>query len=229
MRTAYPLSPERIKRFWSNVDKSGECWVWTATLSKGYGRFRNDGRYDRASRIAWYLTYGRIPDNFIVCHHCDNPSCVNPNHLFLGTHKDNAQDKVRKGRAQWGEQATLGKLNREQVFEIRNLYLQGVSQRELARRHGVTSKAIKKILTGEHWKNLADEDQWPNIHRDYKPNRQFTDDQIRDIRSQFSQGVTKTELAKRFKYSWRGIDFILKGKLYPHVKDVPGNDRECNR
>ena len=88
-----------MERFWAKVDKSGDCWLWTASKTKeGYGYFRFDGAMRKAHRMSWLLTNGEIPEGMLVCHTCDNPSCVNPKHLWLGTNRDNMDDMNAKGR-----------------------------------------------------------------------------------------------------------------------------------
>ena len=100
------LTPSDRVRFWSKINKDGPtvphmkspCWVWTAAKSKGYGHIRIDGRVLISSRVMWIIQNGSMGGNDCICHRCDNPSCVNPMHLFIGTHKDNAIDRENKGR-----------------------------------------------------------------------------------------------------------------------------------
>jgi hypothetical protein len=90
---------DRTAIFWSYVDKTGDCWLWTKSCtSKGYGQFKFKEQKDTTHRIAWKLTHGPIPDGLLVLHRCDVRNCVNPAHLFLGTPKDNTQDMMSKGR-----------------------------------------------------------------------------------------------------------------------------------
>lgn len=85
--------------FWSRVDRSGDCWLWTASkTARGYGKLRVDGKQAYAHRVAYELTNGAIPDGLVICHHCDNPPCCNPAHLFMGTQGDNMRDRDAKGR-----------------------------------------------------------------------------------------------------------------------------------
>ena len=88
-----------MDRFWAKVDKSGDCWMWTASKhQKGYGQVRIEGKLYRAHRLSYEWTYGSFDKKLCVCHKCDNPSCVKPEHLFLGTVTDNMRDMCVKGR-----------------------------------------------------------------------------------------------------------------------------------
>ena len=143
---------------------SGGCWIWTGLVNRsGYGQIRAGSRKDgglhteSAHRVAWKLYCGPIPDGkgehgTCVCHHCDNRLCVNPAHLFLGTHSDNMTDKKKKGRVsrQYGETNRSAKLTAAQVVKIRSI---GRSKplREIAARFGVSAKQISRILRREKW------------------------------------------------------------------------------
>ena len=138
-----PTTPEN---FWSRLRDEGECRVWARLQNPGgYGQVVFLGRQRLAHRIAWTLVNGPIPPGMLVCHHCDNPPCCNPDHLFLGTHKDNSQDMWRKGR-QVGSKGLL-KLSVEQRAEIRAAYAAGgISQSELAAQYGVSQSLISKTV-----------------------------------------------------------------------------------
>lgn len=97
----YEMTPHDTAVFWSYVNRSGDCWIWKAGKQKGYGRFVINGKTYRSNRIAYSLIKGPIGKGLCVCHKCDNPCCVNPDHLWLGTSRDNTRDMIRKRRHDW--------------------------------------------------------------------------------------------------------------------------------
>jgi hypothetical protein len=154
-------------RFWSKVSRCGpdDCWHWTAgTASKGYGRFKI-GRSDvAASRVAWAIANQRDPGDLIVRHKCDNPPCCNPAHLELGTHADNAQDKVKRGRArtgrQDGERNGHATLTIEQVGKIVEAFRAGLNNQQIAYRFPVGHSLVSRIRTGRSWRREAEAFGW---------------------------------------------------------------------
>ena len=145
------------ERFEMKVNKETTpegCWLWTAcTTPAGYGQIRVNGKSTQAHRIAWELANGPIPPGLDVLHHCDNPPCVNPKHLFLGTDVENQQDCVEKGRhnPNCGEDRPNAKLSIIAVQEIRESKL---SAYKLATKFSVSRSAIRAVLDGRNWKQV---------------------------------------------------------------------------
>lgn len=144
-------------RFWAKVDRSGECWLWQgATVTGGYGLFRLDGHNQLAHRVAYALTYGPIPDDVLAGHHCDTPACCRPDHLFLGTHLENARDRDSKGRLPLGNGRAGAKLTPGDVQEIRRRHAAGeATQGELAHAFGVDRSKISRIVARKSWNHVA--------------------------------------------------------------------------
>lgn len=139
-----------VQRFWSKIDKSGDCWLWIGSVnSAGYPRIQIGETMIYGHRFSWELAYGPIPEGMMVCHHCDTPRCVNPSHLFLGTAADNARDMAAKGRVRWGKGNTV--LTEDQARAIR---MSTESYRALAEQYGVSLGTIGHIKMGRTWKNL---------------------------------------------------------------------------
>ena len=175
------LTPAQEARFWANVDKNRPipahvntpCWLWVAAkVRSGYGRFWVSGKMLRAHRVAWMITQSPIPHDICACHRCDNPCCVNPSHLFLGTHADNSADRevkkrsnpprgdnhhsrihperIARGEAQGGAKLTVSK-----VLDIRARHAAGgITQRQLAILFGVCFQSINLIVHRKIWKHL---------------------------------------------------------------------------
>jgi hypothetical protein len=149
----------RIKDLFAHydVDENG-CWIWRGAVNgEGYGSNRRGGKTVRMHREYYKHFNGEIPDGLQVCHECDVPRCVNPNHLFIGTNLENAHDRDRKGRTilpPRGELHNKAKLTRAQVVEARRLWKCGQSIRGLARMYGLHHKSMSKALKGESWSNV---------------------------------------------------------------------------
>lgn len=153
----YRRKPEVIaERFFSYVEKTETCWIWTGDISDGgYGVFTVAGKQPvRAHRWSWEHHMGPIPKGLCALHKCDIRICVNPFHLFLGTRTDNAEDRDKKGRTFKGEQLPNSKLTGNAVLEIRRLYASGRSQQSIADKFGVTQPTIGKVIRGINWKHI---------------------------------------------------------------------------
>lgn len=151
-------------RLWPRLRIVGRCLEWSGTRNAhGYGSLRVDGRLIRAHRYAWQLCFGPIPDGLDVCHHCDNPPCCNPAHLFLGSASDNGMDMSAKGRhgsrtrpdrVAAGERHGSAKLTVEDVLAIRaKAHIRSVSS--LAREYGVVRSTIRSIRDEKTWKGTS--------------------------------------------------------------------------
>lgn len=146
-------------RFWNKVTFTESCWLFRFPLDKGgYGRIRFQGKNSAAShRVAWQLCNGPIPDGLWVLHKCDIPACCRPDHLFLGTHQDNVDDMMRKGRKHDfnGEAHPGSILTAKQVIEIQRKYMsEYITQRELGEIYGVCQGTISAIITKKTWGSI---------------------------------------------------------------------------
>jgi hypothetical protein len=171
------LGMSEAERFWykvSFIDKSGECWEWPGFTDRhGYGlvsRVR-DGSSSTitASRFMWELTHCQVPEGFEVCHRCDNPPCVRPDHLFLGTHADNIHDAQSKGRiptarppiraahhGSSGENSRFAKLTGEAVRQLRATYAAGDrNMSQLASDYGLNISNVSRIIQRKQYRNVA--------------------------------------------------------------------------
>lgn len=175
-----PFNESAYRRFWLKVEKGEGCWLWQGKPGQdGYGQFRSGGEGSptlRAHRAAWAFWHGEMPpDDLLVCHRCDNPLCVRPSHLFLGSPAENSADMVAKARQTrgeahpnfgkaWGkatpEQRARGsrngaaRLDEDAVREIRRLYAAGHRQVDLAKQFGTPQPNISKIVRREAWTHL---------------------------------------------------------------------------
>lgn len=149
-----------VERFMAKVDRSGgeeSCWIWTARKTpQGYGRFSVKGVSSLAHRVSFEIHTGVVAVGLCVLHRCDNPSCVNPKHLWVGTNFENVQDKVSKGRHHNSAGMANGnrKLSESDVIEIRALVAQGVKRSEIAAKFGIVASYVNAISAKKTWRTL---------------------------------------------------------------------------
>jgi hypothetical protein len=153
------VSAKLAERFWEKASvpfHDDGCWTWSAyRYPNGYGYFGLAARTARyAHRMAWELTHGPIPDGLFVLHRCDVRACVNPAHLFLGTHDDNMNDAKAKGRTPRGCRNGMAKLSDDRVREIRAAKARGDVQRAIARDFGVSPMTVSRIVNGALWRSV---------------------------------------------------------------------------
>jgi len=153
-----PREQDIIDRFLSKTKISDAgCWEWTGALNLGYGVFGLFGVARPAHRVSWGLFKGELPKELFICHKCDNRKCVNPDHLFLGTHQDNMDDMVRKGRTpnRVGSNNGFTKLTEREVRIIRamrNVYK--VPYKKIQSAYGLSLTGVRLIVTGQRWKHV---------------------------------------------------------------------------
>ena len=153
------------RRFFRYAIQQDGCWGWSGKgLCRGYPLIRTTTQSYRANRVSWMIHRGIIPEGMHVLHHCDNPICTNPDHLFIGTHLDNINDMIAKGRGVFqvapeklrhaGSEHGNSKLTEHDVIEIRNLRAGGMRQWEIAKRFGITRGNVGHIVRRQAWAHV---------------------------------------------------------------------------
>lgn len=215
-----------VKRFWSFVDKQEGCWEWTGSLFKqGYGQFSYNRKNTKAHRISYLIHFGELPADLLVCHKCDNRKCVNPQHLFLGTHYDNVQDQISKNRRHdvTGEKNGKSKMTIESVLELVRIVGSGqMSQNEAAKYFGISQGVISGIMLGKRWSYVT------GIKKRQSMKGQacgeghgfsvLTEDKVKEMRELYaSKRYNNKELAIMFAVSSGTVSNVITRKYWKHV------------
>lgn len=202
---------ELMDRFYQKFDRTENgCWEWHASmLPNGYGAIQYHRQKTGAHRVSWIIHYGEIPSGLFICHKCDNKKCVNPEHLFLGTAKDNARDRANKGRSF----RPIGELNSQikmigsrRTEALREFRISLETVDVVAKKHGVSTAWFYKqdVRRGK-------------AKGERNCTAKLTNKDIGDIRSLFLNGRSVASIARQYNVAWPTIDRIKKGKGWKHV------------
>jgi len=204
----------------TKINNNG-CWKWQGSLSKwGYGDVRigpvSNKRHVNAHRAAWLYFNESIPSGLFVCHKCDVRSCCNPDHLFLGTAKQNQQDMIKKNRKNVlkGDACPYSKRNEKTVIEIIQMLASGANCAEVGRRFNIDRRQISDIKRGRRWGHIGDRTgikiiRANSVHLDEKT--------AKEIKLKFKDGARIVDISKEYAISRSTIDDIKKNKTWKHV------------
>lgn len=222
------ITPTAIARFWARVNKEGpvhpvlgtRCWEWTGCRVRGYGQlFRAPGTPDRTHRISWELAHGAIPPGMYVCHKCDNPPCVNPEHLFVGTSSDNHRDCVAKGRtrhptgdAHWTRRMPERLPTADEHWTRRHPELLPRGDRSGPRKHPETRPRGDRHGSRTHPESTAKGER--NGHA------RLTAAQVVDMRRRFTEGERVVDLAREHSVHAATVWDAVHCKTWRHISSV---------
>lgn len=235
-----------VEKFWSAVEKRQDgCWAWTkGKNSTGYGVLYGQLGAVLAHRFSYELHKGPIPRNLFVCHTCDNPECVNPDHLFAGTARDNVRDCMSKGRkptppvfygddhylrrnphlAKRGEQIGTSKLTTPAVVSLLKDRAKGHSFGKLARAYGLDKSTVQDICAGRRWRHVLGIDGAPSlaellaVEGNRRPSAKLTEDQVSEVKARLASGETGRSIAKAFGIHFGTVSDIRCGKIWKEVR-----------
>lgn len=220
-----------LERFWSKVSLEGplhpvlrtRCWVWLGAHQQGreYGVFRLRGRVMPAGKAALILSGVVVREELLICHRCDNPPCVRPDHLFQGTDKANAEDMVLKGRSSSGTKHYRALLTEDDVQTIVAAHLAGETGASLALRFGVSRSAVGAILQGTQWKCLTGGQVHSRgkVRGEEHHHAKLTEDQVVALRKSWRTGkLNISQTARDLGVTRNTLRFALQGKTWANIK-----------
>lgn len=199
--------PDVMSRFESKIRVTPGCWIWQGVVSKGYGQFDVGATRHGAHRYSYEQYVGPIEGGLFVCHKCDNRLCVNPDHLFLGTHKENMADMVSKGRSSrvCGSAQNMAKLTEDDVRKIRSM---SGTFKSIASAFGINESTVSVIRSRKSWAHL---DTHHSVTLHQKSNVKLTNEIAQAIRA--DQRVQR-DIAREYGVSEATVSMIKSGKIW---------------
>lgn len=212
-------------RFWARLDTTGDCWEWRGATTAGYGRVTIGGQSYVASRVAYFLAHGELPTGLHVCHICDNPPCCRPEHLFLGTDKENAADKVAKGRFvrvyTRGELNGQARLTNEQACEIARRYAAGEVLSQIAHDYDIARPTAHDIAVGRKWSSVTGIVYTPRgkAYGERLRRHRLTEAGVREARRRRKAGEKLWRIADDLGVSIATVSLLCNRKIWAHIPD----------
>ena len=233
------LTDQHVAKFWARVRKTQYCWVWTGTVQSrmGHGVMRVSGRGESAHRVSWEIHQGPIPPRMCVCHSCDNPPCVNPDHLFLGTQRDNMADMTAKKRysTKQGILHPNARFSEGEVWLIRRLFDRGVPQNLIAKMFRTSPGGVNGIARRTSWTHLPEDPSTAELPMYRRRSRQelgsfrgpnngraiLSEADVHQIRILLAQGIFGAVIARQYGVSPGTISQIKFGRSWSHLISPP--------
>lgn len=196
----------------SRIENVEDCWIWLGSINQdGYGNIWVDKKPWRTHRLSYFIHKGEIQKGLCVCHKCDKPACINPEHLWLGTHIDNMKDMVTKKRTLYAEQRPNNKIPSWVRPEIVKKYLSGITQLQLAKEYNCHASAIYNAI------NCIIPDRIKGFRGEKHPKAKLTEKDVLQIRKYFDDGLNKKDIASKYNITQQAVNRIVKRIAWSHI------------
>jgi len=214
--------PEKyIIRFWDKVNvpkdwaEKDQCWKWNGLLfiKTNYGSFSFNGKNLKAHRFSYEIHYGPIPEGLDFMHKCDNRKCVNPNHLKVGSRKENMEDCVEKGRSKFGSKNNMSKLTENNIIDIINKSLNGTytNRNQVINDYKISLSELSNILCGKRWTHITSNFTQQEIEKvKYLLGCRLSIEDIADIKMRLDKGESQSSIARSYNISQPVISNMIK-------------------
>jgi len=196
------------ERHADKIERTDDCWLWTACTVKGYGRVRLDGETESTHRAAYIAKNGPIEGGLVVRHMCHTPNCVRPSHLKVGTHADNSMDSALDFKL-------TGKVNKDQVIDIRRSYKAGESLKSIAERHGIAFGTVYPIVCGKSYSHVVEEAPVSAMRVQPRMDMEL----FIKVKTELDKGLSQREISEKLGIAQSAVSHVQNGTRYKKLHD----------